>query len=99
MRRGLLLAAAVGLLAACGKGAEPSRAGELTVGLFEAGNDAGALLLTSGIAACGRLLDRLAAPPATERMTLGSLGLRNSARRRGRSRIGRSAAGPIPSRQ
>ena len=46
MRRGLLLAAAVGLLAACGKGAEPSRAGELTVGLFEAGNDAGALLLT-----------------------------------------------------
>jgi len=46
VRRGRLLAAAVGLLAACGKGAEPSRAGELTVGLFEAGNDAGALLLT-----------------------------------------------------
>jgi hypothetical protein len=41
-----LLAAAIGLLAACGEGAEPSRAGVLTVALVEATNDAGALLLT-----------------------------------------------------
>lgn len=46
MRRRRLLAAAIGLLAACGNGSQPSRAGELTVGLFEAGNDAGAILLT-----------------------------------------------------
>jgi hypothetical protein len=46
VRRGPLFAAAIGLLAACGKGAEPSRAGVLTVALVEATNDAGALLLT-----------------------------------------------------
>jgi hypothetical protein len=46
VRRRRLLAAAIGLLAACGNGSQPSRAGELTVGLFEAGNDAGAILLT-----------------------------------------------------
>ena len=46
MSRVRLLAAAIGLLAACGEGAEPSRAGVLTVALVEATNDAGALLLT-----------------------------------------------------
>lgn len=46
MSRRRLSMLAIGLLAACGGGQQPSRAGALTVALFEAGTDAGALLLT-----------------------------------------------------
>ena len=46
MKRGRLVLA-IALVAACGGGGpQPSRAGELTVALFESGNNAGALLLT-----------------------------------------------------
>jgi hypothetical protein len=46
VRRGRIPVLAIGLLAACGGGQQPSRAGELTVAFFETANDAGALLLT-----------------------------------------------------
>jgi len=65
----------------------------LAINAFMGGHDAaagyffgaGALLLIGGIAACRMLLARLERRAADERLTVGSLGVRNSVRRRGRS--------------
>src|SRR5207244_438558 len=68
--------AAVALLAAAAGGEREKAAGAFF--------GAGALLLVAGIAACRALLARLERATDASHLTLGSLGIRNSVRRRGR---------------